>query len=112
MDRIPWQLNLIVFISTVRYQGVFSVSSPLSSLSFTYEVIRYKSYLGRWVLSFFSFFSYTLVEPSLKTSLQQVEFFFVHVMLDIEALWPLYCDKRQHIYIDVEKQINGVIEVV
>lgn len=45
-------LTLIVFISTDRYQGMFSVFSPLSSLSFTCALIRYESYLRR---SFFFF---------------------------------------------------------
>lgn len=41
-------LKLIVFISTDRYQGIFSVFSPLSSLSFTCALIRYESYLRRF----------------------------------------------------------------
>lgn len=63
-------LILIILISTGLYQGILSVPSPLSSLSFACALIRYESYLRR------VFFLVSAVEVPLKAG-----FIFIHIFV-------------------------------
>lgn len=74
--------TLIAFISTDRYQGIFSVFSPLSSLSFTSALIRYESYLQR---SFFFIFPHTGLS-TIKGRALSGRICFVCLSWDVKAL--------------------------
>lgn len=92
-------LTLIIFISTGRYPRIFSVFSPLLSLSFTCALIRYESYLRR--SPFFSSFFFFSPHSGLRTVKRRAPFRGIYFLLSAGVgmlkLFDGCCDQGQHI---------------
>lgn len=86
-------LTLIIFISTGRYPRIFSVFSPLLSLSFTFALIRYESYLRRR----FFFFSHSGLSTVKDRAPFRRIYFVLSARVGMLKLFDGCCDRGQHI---------------